>query len=615
MIIGTAGHIDHGKTTLVHALTGVDTDRLPEEKRRGITIELGFAPLTLDGIGTVGVVDVPGHEAFVRTMVAGATGIDLALLVVAADEGVMPQTLEHLSILTLLGTRTGVIALTKCDLASEEWIDLVTADLLDVVRDTPLEGVPVIRTSATTGAGLSELRAALGAAIASIPARESGDVFRMPIDRAFTIRGTGTVVTGTVWQGSVGVGDALVVQPASRVVRVRGVQAHGADVTRAVPGSRAAIAVTGADVADVGRGGWLCADADWPVTSLLRAEVSLLADANHSLRPREWVRLHLGTADVGARIVVGGGALEPGERRSARVILQEPVLARAGDRFVLRLASPPSTLGGGVVVDPLPPRRRAPLWNRLDRDDQTLGRILLEAGAVGATRPVLAVRTGLPGDRLQAMLQRPELAIAIGQRWYHPSVVSGVADAIEQLVHEEHRRSPLGDGVAVAVVAAGLRIAPDLVDHAILTLSAQGKVERRGAHLAAAGWRPVMGAVDSAFRDRVLADLRAAGSEPPDVAALTELHQRDPVPILRLLEREGLVVPVEPARFYAAEEVDRLVTTLRDGMTERREYGPAELRDLLGLSRKFLIPFLEYCDRKRITERRATGRVRVAQVP
>ena len=615
MIIGTAGHIDHGKTTLVHALTGVNTDRLPEEKRRGITIELGFAPLTLDKVGTVGVVDVPGHEAFVRTMVAGATGIDVALLVVAADEGVMPQTLEHLSILTLLGTRTGVIALTKCDLASEEWIDLVTTDLLDVVRDTPLEGAPVIRTSATTGAGLGDLKSALGAAIASIPVRESGDVFRMPIDRSFTIRGTGTVVTGTVWQGSVGVGDALVVQPGSRTVRVRGVQAHGADVTRALPGSRAAIAVTGAEVADVGRGGWLCADADWPVTSLLRAEVSLLADANHPLRPREWVRLHLGTADVGARIVVSGGALEPGERRPARVILQEPVLARAGDRFVLRLASPPSTLGGGIVVDPLPPRRRAPLWNRLDRDDETLGRVLLEAGAAGVTRSVLAVRTGLSGDRLQAMLRRPELAVAVGQGWYHPSVVAGVADAIEQLVNDEHRRSPLGDGLAVAAVPAGLRIAPDLVDHAIESLSARGTVERRGAHVATAGWRPVMGAVDSAYRDQILADLRAAGPEPPDVPALTELHQRDPVPILRLLEREGLVVAVEPGRFYAAEEVGRLVTILRDGMTERREYSPAELRDVLGLSRKYLIPFLEYCDRKRITERRATGRVRVAQVP
>jgi selenocysteine-specific elongation factor len=267
------------------------------------------------------------------------------------------------------------------------------------------------------------------------------------------------------------------------------------------------------------------------------------------------------------------------------------------------------------VVDPLPPRRRAPLWNRLDRDDETLGRVLLEAGAAGVTRSVLAVRTGLSGDRLQAMLRRPELAVTIGQGWYHPSVVAGVADAIEQLVNDEHRRSPLGDGLAVAAVPAGLRIAPDLVDHAIESLSARGKVERRGAHLATAGWRPVMGAVDSAYRDRILADLRAAGPEPPDVAALTELHQRDPVPILRLLEREGLVVAVEPGPVLRRRGSWPVGHDLRDGMTERREYSPAELRDVLGLSRKYLIPFLEYCDRKRITERRATGRVRVAQVP
>jgi selenocysteine-specific elongation factor len=208
MIIGTAGHIDHGKTSLVRALTGVDTDRLPEEKRRGITIELGFAPLELNGVGTVGIVDVPGHEAFVRTMVAGASGIDVALLVIAADEGVMPQTREHLSILSLLGTRAGVVALTKCDLVDDDWLALVTNDVDDALRGTPLVGARIIPTSSTTGAGLDEVRAALGDAVRSIPARHADDPFRMPIDRAFSVRGTGTVVTGTVWEGAVEVGDA-----------------------------------------------------------------------------------------------------------------------------------------------------------------------------------------------------------------------------------------------------------------------------------------------------------------------------------------------------------------------------------------------------------------------
>jgi selenocysteine-specific elongation factor len=611
MIIGTAGHIDHGKTSLVRALTGVDTDRLPEEKRRGITIELGFAPLVLDGIGTVGIVDVPGHEAFVRTMVAGASGIDVALLVVAADEGVMPQTREHLSILSLLGTRAGVVALTKCDLVDEDWLVLVTTDVAEAVRGTPLEGAPVVRTSAATGAGLDAVRAALGAAVASIPARDAADAFRMPIDRAFSVRGTGTVVTGTVWEGVVAAGDALVVQPSGKSVRVRGVQAHGVDIPQGQPGTRAAVAVTGVEVAGVGRGAWLCGDSRWPVTTLMRAEVSLLPDANHALRPREWVRLHLGTADVGARVVAAGGALQPGARRAARVVLQEPVLARAGDRFVLRLASPPSTIGGGVVVDPLPPRRRADVGERLERGEESLGRVLQEAGGSGVEDSLVAVRAGLPRAELEPLLRRSELALHIGHRFYHPSALTDVTDAIERLVHDEHRKHPLGDGLAIAGLPDLLHVSNDLADRSIADLAAAGRIDRRGSVLTSPGWRPVVGADDADFRTRLLADLRAGGAEPPDVSALTDLYHRDPIPLLRILEREGLLVGVESGRFYAVEVVDRLVTRLRDGMTESREYSPSELREVLGLSRKYLIPFLEYCDRKRVTERRATGRVRV----
>ena len=611
MIIGTAGHIDHGKTSLVRALTGVDTDRLPEEKRRGITIELGFAPLVLDGIGTVGIVDVPGHEAFVRTMVAGASGIDVALLVVAADEGVMPQTREHLSILSLLGTRAGVVALTKCDLVDEDWLALVTADVTEAVGGTPLESAPVVRTSAATGVGLDELRAALGAAVASIPTRGAGDVFRMPVDRAFSVRGTGTVVTGTVWEGAVAAGDALVVQPSGKPVRVRGLQAHGVEVPQARPGTRAAVAVSGVEVAGIPRGSWLCGDDRWPVTTLLRAEVSLLPDANHALRPREWVRLHLGTADVGARVVAAGGTFQPGTRRAARVVLQEPVLARAGDRFVLRLASPPSTIGGGIVIDPLPPRRRAGAWERLEAGEESLGRILLEAGGAGEEDGLVAVRSGLPRERLQPLLSRSDLALLIGHRVYHPSVLRGVTEAIDRLVHDEHRENPLGDGLAIAGLPEALHVSDDLADRAIAVLVTARKVERRGSVLSAAGWRPVVGDRDADFRARLLADLRSGGAEPPDVASLTDLYHRDPVPLLRILEREHLVVAVDSGRFYAVEAVERLVTKLRDGMTENREYTPSELREVLGLSRKYLIPFLEFCDRKQITERRATGRVRV----
>ncbi|HZI30458.1 MAG TPA: selenocysteine-specific translation elongation factor [Gemmatimonadaceae bacterium] len=613
MIIGTAGHIDHGKTTLVRALTGVDTDRLPEEKRRGITIELGFAPLSLDGIGTVGIVDVPGHEAFVRTMVAGATGIDVAVLVIAADEGVMPQTREHVSILTLLGTRAGVVALTKCDLVDEEWLSLVTADVDGFLQGTALDGAPIIRTSAATGAGLAELRAALGDVIRSLPDRDERDTFRLPIDRAFSVRGTGTVVTGTVWEGSVATGDSLLLQPGGKSVRVRGVQAHSADVARAGSGTRAALAITGVEVADVERGAWLSGDPKWPVTTLLRAEVSLIPAASRPLGPREWVRFHLGTADVGARVVAKGGPLQPGEHRAVRLVLQEPVLARAGDRFVLRQASPGATIGGGVVVDPLPPRRRASPWERLADPEVALGRILLEAAVDGgADAAVLPARLGLSPVAMRALLARDDLAVSIAGRVHHPAAVAAAREAVERMVQEGLRVGPLGEGLSAALLPSLLPIATELVQRAVDDLAAAGRIERRGAHLTTPGWQPVISAEDGAFKLRILARLQAAGAEPPDIHELAGELGRDPIPFLRLLEREHCVTPVEPGRFYAVQEVERLVTKLRGGMTEGREYSPSELRDVLGLSRKYLIPFLEYCDRMRITERRATGRVRVS---
>ena len=308
MIIGTAGHIDHGKTSLVRALTGVDTDRLPEEKRRGITIELGFAPLALDHAATVGIVDVPGHEAFIRTMLAGATGVDLGLLVIAADEGVMPQTREHLAILTLLGVTNGVVALTKRDLVQDDdWMALVHDDVATLLRGSPLEGAPVVETSVTSGDGVEMLRSVLRERVLAIPERARDDLFRMPIDRAFTVKGTGTVVTGTVWSGSVAAETHLRLFPLDQPVRARGFESHGAQRSTIAPGHRAAIALAGVDLADVARGAMLVEDAAWVATRVLRADVALLPGVERPLRPREWVRLHLGTSDVGARVVALGG--------------------------------------------------------------------------------------------------------------------------------------------------------------------------------------------------------------------------------------------------------------------------------------------------------------------
>jgi selenocysteine-specific elongation factor len=610
MILGTAGHIDHGKTTLVRALTGVDTDRLPEEKRRGITIELGFAPLPIDGIGIIGVVDVPGHEAFVRTMLAGATGIDLALLVVAADEGVMPQTREHLAILGLLGVRAGVVALTKCDLVDEEWRELVTEDVRALVAGTALATAPLIETSATTGAGIERLREAIAREAGALPARDADDLFRMPVDRAFTIKGTGTVVTGTIWSGRLTREASVRVLPADRVVRVRGLQSHGAHVDVAEPGHRTAVALAGVDLADVGRGSILVADNAWRTTQFLRADVALLDDAPQPLRPRTAVRFHLGTSEVGARIVAGGGALVPGERRAARVVLDEPVVVRAGDRFVLRSPSPTATIGGGVVVDPFA-ARRARVWSDgAHTPTRRLELALAEAGESGIDVDTLAVRLGAPPTTVSRLLAEHGTAfVRVGNRLYASTAADTLEGRLMAMLHEHHRRHPLEASVSLQLVRSRLGASSDLADHLVARAVERGLAETASGMIRAAGWVPRLNAGQRDAMERLFGALAAAGDEPPGAAELAAQFGAESGDLLRMLERDGRVIQVEPDRYYAASRLTSLVMRLRDGMQGGREYAPSELRDLLGFSRKFLIPFLEYCDRQGLTTRGESGRM------
>jgi selenocysteine-specific elongation factor len=400
VIIGTAGHVDHGKTALVRALTGIDTDRLPEEKRRGMSIELGFAPLVLDRVGTVGVVDVPGHDAFVRAMVAGASGIDAALLVVAADEGVMPQTREHLAVLEIIGVRRGVVALTKCDLVDHEWRELAMDDVQSALRSTSLADAPCVSVSVRTGEGIAELTAALADILRGVPARSLDDLPRLPIDRAFSVRGIGTVVTGTLWSGRLAEGDEVTLYPSGKRARVRGVESHGRPMACVDAGSRAAVALAGATRVDAARGSVLVRGAGWTPALAMRADVSLCAET-HALSARTNVRLHLGTADVGARVVSDGRRLEPGGSHPVRLALATPIVARAGDRFVLRQASPPATIGGGIVTDPIVRHRRARVFPSAGMEGrERLALIATEAGGRGVT---IAASTRPPCSRVSAI--------------------------------------------------------------------------------------------------------------------------------------------------------------------------------------------------------------------
>jgi selenocysteine-specific elongation factor len=611
MIIGTAGHIDHGKTALVRALTGVDTDRLPEEKRRGITIDLGFAPLELPNVGVAGVVDVPGHEAFVRTMLAGATGVDLALLIVAADEGVMPQTREHVAILGLLGIRGGVVALTKRDLVDDDWLDLVRLDVAEALAATPLADAPVIPTSVVSGEGLTELREALAAAAVALAPRSADDIFRMPIDRVFTVRGTGTVVTGTVWSGSIARDDAVRVLPDDRSVRVRGLQAHGHAVDVARPGTRLAVALAGVDHDAVSRGAVLVADQGWHPTRVLRADVTLLAGGSAVLSPRAAVRFHLGTTEVGARIVTPGGPLSAGETKPARVVLDAPIVARAADRFVIRGGSPVGTLGGGTVVDPNPSHRRARPWAVTHESaEERLALALAEAAGHGLAIEDLPVRIGVAPSVLAANLDAPdEPIVRLGRRLFALAERDRVVTALTRLIDAHHERNPLDPGATLQTVRAQLVGHPELIDDALQVAKDAGLAVVDGGIVRRPGWSPRLSSDQQRLKSALMESLRSAGDEPPSLSELGAAHGPSVAPLLRILEREGVVVPVESDRYYAKDAVDSLVERLRGGMDPGREYSPSELRDVIGISRKYLIPFLEFCDRTGITERRPAGRV------
>jgi selenocysteine-specific elongation factor len=611
VILGTAGHIDHGKTTLVRALTGVDTDRLPEEKRRGITIELGFAPLVLDGVGTIGVVDVPGHEAFVRTMVAGCTGIDLALVVIAADEGIMPQTREHLAILELLGVRRGVVALTKIDLVDDEWLDLVEEDVRQIVSQS-LPDAPVVRASAQTGQGIDELRAALATAARSVPARDDDDLFRLPVDRAFTIKGTGTVVTGTVWSGRLERDDSVRVLPNDLTSRVRAIQGHGSQLDAALPGTRAAIALAGVDVADVARGSTIVTDPDWRPTTLARADITFVPGFESVARPRTWYRLHVGTTEVGVRVVTPKVDAHDGAV-GARLILDAPVPLRAGDRFVIRTSAPLNTIAGGVVTDPYAAKRARP-WPAGLSVEGRLVRLVDEAGSHGLERESLPVRLGLTPRACERLVAdettRPDgKLVALPRSLVARSLMTQLAEMVLVSVEEFHTADPLEIGIPMQAVRSRLHASEDIVDAVVSGLLQENHLVTVGGLLARHGWEPNPSAAQQVLLETIVSNLSAAGAEPPTTDELGATVGADPLPLLRFLERRGGVVQVEPNRYYDATQLTLLLDRIRSAFGSGGELGPGELRDALGLSRKYVIPMLEYCDRRGLTARGAKGRV------
>ncbi|HEX7937763.1 MAG TPA: selenocysteine-specific translation elongation factor [Gemmatimonadaceae bacterium] len=606
MILGTAGHIDHGKTALVRALTGVDTDRLPEEKKRGITIDLGFAPLTLDNGGVIGVVDVPGHEGFVRTMVAGATGIDLALLVIAADEGPMPQTREHLAILEILDVPRLIVVLAKRDLVDADWLALVTEDVKTLLKTTPYASSTIIPTSVVSSDGLVELKQAIATAAESRKPRAESDLFRLPVDRAFSVKGTGTVVTGTVWSGSLSIDDTVRIMPLGVSARVRGLHNHGAPVKRIAPGMRAAIALAGVEPQAAARGATIVTHAGWDATMIVRADVAMLPEAPE-LRPRTKVRFHLATSDVGARVVAAGSPVAPGSSRTVRIALDEPMMVRTGDRFVLRTASPLATIGGGVVTDSNAPRRARPMPSLALSTTERAALFIAESGTQGLALGALPVRLGVPASDKSAASANG--ASVVGDRLYDKSVVEAVRRNVSALVGAYHVEHPLDPGAPRQDIRSRLKLDATLFDDVVARMVKDGEMVVVGASLKDAAFKPELSKQEQGIGDQIIAALDAAGAEPPSLAELEAKFGKGTSGVLRHLERQKLVVRVEDTRYYAPAALRALVGKLEALMAGKGELAPTDLREGLGFSRKFLIPFLEYCDGEGLTARQGNGRV------
>jgi selenocysteine-specific elongation factor len=626
VVVGTAGHIDHGKTSLVKALTGTDTDRLPEEKARGITIDLGFAFLEEpDGL-TIEIVDVPGHERFVKNMLAGVGGIDLAMLIIAADEGVMPQTREHLAICSLLRVRTGLVVLTKTDTVEADWIELVRDDVAGLVRGTFLEEAPVVAVSAKTGAGLDELRVTLRSLAATVPQRGTEHLARLPIDRVFTIKGFGTVVTGTLAAGALGVEDRVEVFPRGLVAKVRGVQTHGRPVERALAGQRTAVNLQGLERAAVERGDVIGHAGTLLASTLVDGTLELLPEAPRPLKTRDRVRLHAGTSEIMARVLLfETNELAPGGHAFARFRLEAPLVALPGDRFVVRSYSPIVTIGGGTLLDVDPARMRLKAPARVAHlrtletgsPEQVVEEHVRHAGLAGIRLGALAARVPFGSVQGRALLEALLAAgrvVAIDRDWFvHADSVARLQGLIVTTLERFHRAQPLRPGMSREELRGRGGGADERVfAHVLAALDAQGtvRVDRDKVRLGSHEVR--LSAEQQTAMDRVEREFREAQASPPSPAEAlgrAGLRGDEEHDLFQVLIESRRLVRVKESLFFHAEALESIQEKLVALLRERKEIGPGDIKDLLGISRKFAIPLLEFFDARRVTARVGERRV------
>jgi selenocysteine-specific elongation factor len=616
VVVGTAGHIDHGKSSLVLALTGTDPDRLQEEKARGITIDLGFAH-TVEGDIVLSFVDVPGHERFVKNMLAGVGGMDLVMLHVAADESVMPQTREHYQICRLLRVPAGLVVITKSDLADAETIDVVRLEVQELVAGSFLDGAPIVAVSARTGDGLTDLRQTLAQLASAVGRRLGSGPPRLPIDRVFSMRGFGTVVTGTLVSGRIAVDDELVLSPTGRAVKVRGIQVHGRSEHDAVAGQRVAANLSGVEVSDVARGETLTtADA---VTVTRRVDVAMeLLPAARPLRHGARVRFHQGTRELAARVALPGQQLDPGGQGFGRIHLEDPASLVRGDRFILRASSPLETIGGGTVLDPQPARRgvrtaaAGARFRRLTLDGAAAAMMMIEEGGLqGLPVRQLGGRVGVPPSECETLFERWTRGgevVRIGETLVAAARMSTVEQQVLTAIRQHHASRPLEEGIPREELRERLfsTAAPGVFDHVLAGLSRANHIIARD-RVALRGHTLALTDEEARARDAMVRVLTEGGLAPPDgvelaarVGARTEVIDR----IANLLVRQKVLVRVGDLLFHAAalqRLKDEVVSLKHDHATDRIDV--ATFKDRYHVTRKYAIPLLEFLDRERVTRR------------
>ncbi|MDR3555861.1 MAG: selenocysteine-specific translation elongation factor [Syntrophobacteraceae bacterium] len=625
VILGTAGHIDHGKTSLIRALTGIDTDRLKEEKLRGITIELGFAHMDLPGGERLGIVDVPGHEKFVKHMVAGATGIDLVALVIAADEGVMPQTREHMEICELLRVKKGIVVLTKTDLVEDpDWMEMVREDIAQFIKGTFLEGSEILAVSAATSEGIEELKKSLARLFTAVEPKSADGPFRLPVDRVFTMRGFGTVITGTSISGRLRVGDPVVVYPEGLKSKVRGIQVHGNDVEEVLPGQRTAVNLQGMERALIERGNVLASAGALHPSPMVDVQLQLLRSAPRPLKHRAKIRFHTGTAEHLATVVLlDREELKPGDKTFAQVRLDQPTAVLRGDRFVLRSYSPVQTIGGGSVLNPIPRKHKGAakreaasalenLFNASDPD------IILwhlhDAGWAGLDETELRIRANLPmkfvDKTLQQFMSTGKVVIydKDNRRLIDPGALEEMKAAVTSILSDYHGRFPLKAGMPKEEIPALLAKSVDarLYNFVLRHLAEEGKIGLEMEWVRLATHKVALSKDEETIREKIEKTFRDAGLQPPffrevETALSGTPKQRQEV-LQWMLAKGTLVKTKEEIYFHAAAMAqlqDRLVAWLK----EHGEITTPQFKEMTGASRKYTIPLIEYFDAQKVTIR------------